>query len=125
VREVTLGAYAHQDLPFERLVEELQPPRDLARHPLFQVSMAMLHAARQPLTAPGLELEIEPAFDPAAKFELSLSVFEGAETLGARLEYDASLFDATTARRLADAFRRLLAAACAEPGRPVDELDLL
>ncbi|HVR95163.1 MAG TPA: amino acid adenylation domain-containing protein, partial [Thermoanaerobaculia bacterium] len=127
VREATLGAYAHQDLPFERLVEELAPERDLARTPLFQVVFALQNV---PVTGrafdlAGLELRDVPVSPGTAKFDLSLSLSEvGDELLGA-VEYSADLFDAPTVVRLAERFQVLLEGAAGDPERPVWDLPLL
>ncbi len=125
VRETTLDAYAHQDLPFERLVEELRPGRDLAYAPLFQVMFVFQNAPPSILRLPGLEiapLDIEVGI---AKFDLTLTFAETAAGLAGGLSYNRDLFDATTAERLAGRFQNLLAAALAEPGRPVVELPFL
>ncbi len=125
VRETTLDAYAHQDLPFERLVEELQPGRDLAYAPLFQVMFVLQNAPLSTLRLPGLDIapfEVEVGI---AKFDLTLSFAESAAGLSGGLAYNRDLFDPTTAERLAGHFRHLLAAALAEPGRAVEELPLL
>jgi amino acid adenylation domain-containing protein len=128
VREASLGAYAHQDLPFEKLVEELHPDRDLSRSPLFQVTIALQNA---PLPAAELEgLTLVPVEMPAAvaKFDLSFvlaAADEGEGGLFGVLQYATDLFDATTAARLAGHLEVLLAGAAAEPGGPLAELPLL
>ncbi len=129
LREVTLEAYAGQDLPFEKLVEELQPERDLSRNPLVQV-LLVLHNG--PLDAPAPESDGGPfARAPedlptgTAKFELSLALWPGEEGLAGVLEYGTDLFDATTAERLAGQFRALLAAVLHDPERAVADLPLL
>ncbi|HEX2224762.1 MAG TPA: amino acid adenylation domain-containing protein, partial [Thermoanaerobaculia bacterium] len=121
-REVSLEAYAHQDLPFERLVEELQPRRDLGRNPLTQVMFAFQTFPRSEAEAQGLR--IIPPPDPAgdsgtAKFDLALSLSPADGGLAGSLEYSSDLFDATTVRRLADAYEVLLRAAVADPDRPL------
>jgi amino acid adenylation domain-containing protein len=125
VREGTLGAYAHQDLPFDRLVEELRPERDLAYAPLFQVMFALQNAPMGALRLPGLELEPLELEVGAAKFDLVLSLGETAGGLEGGLGYNRDLFDPTTAERIAGHFCALLRAAVADPERPVDELPLL
>ncbi|HEX6903706.1 MAG TPA: non-ribosomal peptide synthase/polyketide synthase [Thermoanaerobaculia bacterium] len=124
-RETTLGAYAHQDLPFEKLVEELAPRRDLSYSPLFQVMLTLQNAPPRPIDLPGLRLEPLGSETGTAKFDLSLSLREVGETLGALLEYDLDLFDEATARRIAGHFQTLLAGAAADPGRRLSELPLL
>ncbi|HVS00657.1 MAG TPA: amino acid adenylation domain-containing protein, partial [Thermoanaerobaculia bacterium] len=131
-REACLGAFAHQDLPFERLVRELRPERSLAYAPLFQVMLALHNVPTPALNLPGLSfrpLEMDPG---TAKFDLVLELSEGpqgAETdtpaiLGS-LEYAADLFDRTTAERLAGHLRVLLEAAAADPELPVAALPIL
>ncbi|HKI05115.1 MAG TPA: amino acid adenylation domain-containing protein, partial [Thermoanaerobaculia bacterium] len=125
-RETTLGAYEHQDVPFERLVEELAPRRDLRHTPLFQVMLAFQNAPRAALELPGLHLELLEDMGPGtAKFDLSLTLAEQGEELAAWLEYDLDLFDAATAGRMAGHFRTLLEGAVAEPGRRLWDLPLL
>ncbi|GID33104.1 hypothetical protein Abr02nite_80870 [Paractinoplanes brasiliensis] len=135
-REAALAAYAHQDLPFERLVDALKPARSLSRHPLFQVMLALDNtgndAARTSIVAlPGLDVDIEPVDPGDAKFDLSLSLDELHGPQGAPgglrgfLEYSTDLFDEATARDLAARLGRLLAAVAADPDRPVSQIDLL
>jgi amino acid adenylation domain-containing protein len=124
VREETLAALAHQDLPFERLVEELSPERGLDRNPLFQALLAVQEAPPE-LRLPGLTLRrLEPE-GGTAKLDLSLEVVPEGEGLVGWLEYRRDLFEPATARRLAGHLRTLLAAAVEDPGKPVSELPLL
>jgi amino acid adenylation domain-containing protein len=127
VREAALGAYAHQDLPFEKLVEELAPERNLAHAPLFQVLLAYQSAvgAALPPAAGGLTVSALDADMAAAKFDLSLNVEERGGGLATALEYNTDLFDPATAGRLLEQFRDLLAAALAAPEARVSELPLL
>jgi amino acid adenylation domain-containing protein len=128
VRETALAAYAHQHLPFERLVEELRPRRDLARNPLFAVSFQLLNTPLAPPRLPGLELAMPaPAAAEAAKFDLDAALVEGApgDDLAGVLVYDRDLFDAASMTRLAGHLVRLLAGAAADPGRRLSELSLL
>ncbi len=128
VRETALAAFAHQEMPFELLVEELRPERDLAVTPVFQVTFA-LHEA--PALAAGLDdltLTSLPAETGAAKFDLSLTVEKqpGAwETAAAHAEYAADLFEPATISRLLGHFAALVAAAAAAPGQRLSELALL
>ncbi|HEX6901809.1 MAG TPA: non-ribosomal peptide synthase/polyketide synthase, partial [Thermoanaerobaculia bacterium] len=124
-RETTLGAYAHQDLPFEKLVEELAPRRDLSYSPLFQVMLTLQNAPHRPIDLPGLRLEPLAAEIGTAKFDLSLAMRESGEGLAAWLEYDLDLFDEATVRRLVSHFQTLLAGAAADPGLRLSELPLL
>ncbi|SDD36712.1 non-ribosomal peptide synthetase [Actinokineospora iranica] len=126
VRETDLAAYAHQDLPFERLVETLNPPRSLARHPLFQVLLAFnntLVDAVDPL--PGVEVRREGGQTGAAKFDLAFSFAEHAATLHGVLEFSADLYDESTAATLVDRFLLVLRSALAAPDARVGSLDLV
>src|SRR5205814_838415 len=96
VREMALGAYAHQDLPFEKLVAELQCERDMSRSPVFQVAFVLQNTPASPLELAGLSvarLEVDRA---AAKYDLLLSVTEGEHALRASLEYNTDLFEEAT-----------------------------
>jgi amino acid adenylation domain-containing protein len=125
VRETCLGAYAHQDLPFEMLVEALQPQRDLSRTPLFQVMLILQNAPLPSLELPGLRLNPIEAESGTAKFDLNLALVETDLGLVGNLEYNTDLFNAATARRLLVHFRNLLEGAVANPGCRVSELPLL
>ncbi|HKV09944.1 MAG TPA: amino acid adenylation domain-containing protein [Thermoanaerobaculia bacterium] len=125
VRQVALGAYAHQDLPFEKLVEELRPDRDLRHTPLFQVGFRLLNVPASHLKLPGLSLAPFPFDARAAKFDLDLGLIEEAERLNGRLEYDAALFDGVTMDRLVGHLDRLLAGIVEDPGSRLSELPLL
>jgi amino acid adenylation domain-containing protein len=125
VRRAALAAYAHQDLPFEKLVEELRPPRDLAHTPLFQMMFALQNAPLRGVELPGLALEPLEAGDEGAKFDLTLVAAEEADGLRCELEYNTDLFDRVTVLRLAGHFLAVLDAAAADPGRSVSLLPLL
>ncbi|MCP4655422.1 MAG: amino acid adenylation domain-containing protein, partial [bacterium] len=126
VREVALGAYAHQDVPFEQLVGALDPQRNLSQNPLVQVLLVLQET---PLTTaelvPGLALEGREVHGGEAKFDLTLSLAEIDGRLDGRLEYCTALFDPTTARRLIDHFRTLVEAVAAAPASKLGELPLL
>jgi len=128
VRETALAAYAHQDLPFERLVQELAPGRDLARTPLFQVvfSWQPPRAGSMEL-APGLGLEIADVDSGTSKFDLSLFLGESLNGPGIAVEYAADLFDRATVRRLVRSLGHLLEGIAAEGGErvPVSALPLM
>ncbi|MBV8199198.1 MAG: amino acid adenylation domain-containing protein, partial [Acidobacteria bacterium] len=127
-REAALGAFGHQDVPFEILVERLQPRRDLSRSPLFQVMLVLQNAPGQPLQLPELAVAPWAASSGTAKFELTLTLWDEGQGLpgfAGSLEYDAELFHRSTAGRLAGHFGNLLAAALAAPARPLAELPLL
>jgi natural product biosynthesis luciferase-like monooxygenase protein/amino acid adenylation domain-containing protein len=124
LRERCLDAFAHQELPFDRLVEELQPARDLSRNPLFQVMFA-LHNATERLELPGLaarSLELDPG---AAKVDLALELEETPQGLAAWFEYATDLFDEATIARMAAHWRVLLESMAAAPERSVWQLELL
>ena len=105
VREVALGAYAHEDLPFEKLVEELQPARDLSRTPLFQVMFTLENSPGPTLQVPGLCLEPVDIQNQDAKYDLALSLVNDPNGLIASLQYNADLFDAVTMTRLLGHFK--------------------
>ena len=126
VRAAVLGAHQHQQVPFERLVEELQPERDLSRTPLFQV---MFVAAEEEASGgwqlPGLELSAERVETGTSKFELTLFVTAEGEGLRLTAEYNTDLFAEQSMERLLGHYGRLLAAAVADAGQPVVQLSLL
>jgi amino acid adenylation domain-containing protein len=124
VHNGALDAFAHQDLPFERLVEELNPGRSLAYTPIFQVTFALQHASRVPLELPGLTLAQLP-FEPDAKFDLELALSETEDGLAGTLDYAADLFDPATAERLAGLYGNLLVEIVAAPGRRLSDLEVL
>jgi len=125
VREVALGAYAHQDLPFERLVSELHPERNTAVNPLFQVMFVLQNAPLPGLALPGLTVEPLLFERRTARFDLTLFLWEDASGLAGAFEYSADVFDAPTVRRLAAALRRLLEAVVANPDERVSRVPLL
>ncbi|WP_366934966.1 non-ribosomal peptide synthase/polyketide synthase [Pyxidicoccus fallax] len=125
VRETTLGAYAHQDVPFEKLVEELQPERSLNRTPLFQVLFVMQNAAKQAYDTADLRLLPVEASSGTAKFDLTLSMMETPEGLGGYLEYSSDLYARATAERMVGHLQKLLEGAVADPGQPLWKLPLL
>jgi non-ribosomal peptide synthetase component F len=127
VREVALGAYEHQDLPLEVLVEALNPPRDPSRTPLFQVMFVLQNnqfpdAGRQDLALDALEV---PEGTGTAKFDLSLGLAETPEGFVGSLEYSTDLFDAETIDRMLGRFQTLLEQVVAHPDRRLAELTLL
>src|SRR4030095_15741196 len=108
-RESTLGAFDHQDAPFEKLVEKLAPRRKVGQTPLFQVVLALQNAPLGPLALPGLQMDLMDVDLSAAKFDLTLAVIERERDLAAWLEYDLDLFDPATAERIARHLRVPLA----------------
>ena len=125
VREVALGAYAHQDLPFEKLVEELQPERDLSRNPLFDVMFILQNAPSQPLALSGVTVSPLAVENEAAKFDLTLSLVVEAEGLRATLEYNTDLFNRDTITRLLGHYHTLLQGIVANPEQRLSDLPLL
>jgi amino acid adenylation domain-containing protein/non-ribosomal peptide synthase protein (TIGR01720 family) len=125
-RETALGAYAHQDLPFEQLVDEIEPRRDLSRNPLFQVFF-VLQTVPAPRPAPGSALTIHSieAGEGVSKFDLTLAVHDEGPELALTWEHSTDLFDAATIRRLQEHLAALLGGLAARPERPVGELPLL
>ncbi|MBW8873325.1 MAG: amino acid adenylation domain-containing protein, partial [Acidobacteria bacterium] len=125
VRETTLSAYAHQEVPFERLVEDLSPERDLSRPPLVQVLLSLQNAPTGPLVLPGLALTASGVTTETAKLDLSCTLTETERGLAGTFEYSLDLFEGATMERLAGHFTRLLAGAVADPHRRLSELPLL
>ncbi|MDX2592029.1 non-ribosomal peptide synthase/polyketide synthase [Streptomyces sp. WI03-4A] len=125
VRGTVLDAFAHQDVPFERLVDALQPERDTSRTPLFQVMVALHNLGAEAPALPGLE--VEPVLPPVrnATFDLSFDFVEGDGGVTGHLEYDTGLFDEDTVRRLADRLRLLLQSAVQDPDRDLRALELM
>ncbi|MFD4247094.1 amino acid adenylation domain-containing protein, partial [Streptomyces sp. NPDC058525] len=140
VREAQLDAHAHQDVPFERLVEELNPARSLARHPLFQVMLLLQGGGgtgspggpgEAPLDLAGLTASVEPVGGYAAKFDLSIAMGESFDADGApaglecAIDFATDLFDRETVESLAVRLGRLLTEVAARPDRPIGRVDLL
>ncbi|HEX4497933.1 MAG TPA: amino acid adenylation domain-containing protein, partial [Thermoanaerobaculia bacterium] len=125
VRETALGAYAHQDLPFERLVEELQPARDLSRPPIFQVCFAMASVPWHALDLPGLTLGFLDAGATVELYDLTLQITDTGQGLDVRLSYNADLFDAATIERLGGHLEILLDALAEDPRRAAAEVEIL
>ncbi|MEH2235674.1 amino acid adenylation domain-containing protein [Nostoc sp.] len=125
VREVTLGAYAHQALPFEKLVEELQPERDMSHSPLFQVMFAFHNTPSQLWELPGLTITPLEVHSGAAKFDLTLDLKETSEGIKGGIEYNTDLFDATTIARMLGHFQTLLEGIVANPEQHISDLPLL
>ena len=125
IRSTTLDAYAHQDLPFEKLVQELQPERDMSRSPLFQVMLVLQNASRQAFELPGLTLSAFETKSRTAKFDLIMTLVEGTDGLVGELEYDTDLFDATTIKRMLEHFQTLLESIAAHPDQRLMEHSLM
>ena len=131
VRDTALDAYGYQDLPFERLVEELAPDRSMGRHPLFQVMLTVQSQAAPSLALPGLTVAPLPASGQGAKFDLDVQLGERFDDAGrpagldGTLTYAADRFDHGTAETVTARFERVLAAVAANPRRRVHEIDVL
>ncbi|MEV8474422.1 amino acid adenylation domain-containing protein [Streptomyces sp. NPDC051173] len=127
-RDADLAAYDHQDLPFDRLVDELKPARTADRHPLFQVMLALQNNTEAVLRLGGNRATLEPVPTGTAKFDLFVDVLERRHADGTpgglhcHVEYDADLFDPDTVEHLAEALRALLDAVTAEPRLRVSDL---
>ncbi|MDO8544834.1 MAG: amino acid adenylation domain-containing protein [Opitutaceae bacterium] len=125
VRETSLGALAHQDVPFERVVTELRPDRTISRNPLFQVMFVLQNAPMAPTDLPRLMLEPLDVDTGTTKFDLTLSMFEGPQGLRAAFEYNADLFEPGTISRMLGCFQTLLESIVASPEQKISRLALL
>ncbi|HSK80236.1 MAG TPA: condensation domain-containing protein, partial [Thermoanaerobaculia bacterium] len=125
VWETALAAFVHQDVPFEKLVEELAPERSLAQTPLFQVMFVLQNAPTESLEVRDLRLRPVGILTTTAKFDLTIVLEEHDGALAGFIEYSTSLFDGTTVDRLGGHFERLLAAAVSAPDEPAFSLPLL
>jgi amino acid adenylation domain-containing protein len=132
VREADLAAYAHQDVPFERLVDELNPARSSSRNPLFQVMVALQNVPEAHWELPGLEVEaVPPQSAPPARFDLSVTLNElraadgSPAGIGGGILYAADLFDDTTAQALAGRLARVLEQIAADPQIRLSDIDVL
>jgi non-ribosomal peptide synthetase component F len=119
VRTAALGAYEHQELPFERVVELLNVPRDPSYNPVFQVNFRTEDGARQPLRLEGTQTELLPVAIGFSRFDLALELHVADAGVDGYFEYDRDLFDATTVERFADDFAAVLEQVLADPGVPV------
>jgi amino acid adenylation domain-containing protein len=124
-REATLGAYDHQEMPFDKLVEALAPERGLSSTPLFQVLFSLENVGQTSFRLPGLDAAPRAAWSGAVKLDLSVTLRESGDDFSVCLVYDREIFDATTMARLAACYETLLAGALAEPGRRLSGLPLL
>jgi amino acid adenylation domain-containing protein len=125
VRETTLGAYAHQDVPFEKLVEEMGVQRSLSYAPLFQVMFVLQNAPAAHMELPGVRLAQRPGATAGAKLDLTLAMREAEDGLRGTLEYAADLFDPSTAEHMAGHFAALLRSLASHPDRPVHAAGML
>ncbi|MGW5694843.1 amino acid adenylation domain-containing protein, partial [Streptomyces asiaticus] len=131
VREADLAAYAHQEVPFDLLVETLSPDRSLSRHPLFQTMLTFENIPELTLRFPGLDTRLHPANNRTAKFDLDFAIGETFDAGGApagmtgTLVYNTDLYDRAGAQALADRFVRLLETVAANPALRLTQIDLL
>ncbi|MFD0200426.1 MULTISPECIES: non-ribosomal peptide synthetase [Saccharothrix] len=125
VRQTDLAAFAHQDLPFDRLVDALNPERSVARHPLFQVMLVLQNAPEPDLDLPGLHLDLVDLGEGPAKFDLSFDLGETGAGLEGTIQFAADLFDRTTVEALGARLTRVLRAVAADPATPVSALPVL
>jgi len=125
VREVTMGAYAHQDLPFEKLVEALRPERSMKHSPLFQIKMAFQNVPTAKLELPGLTLTPLEVDSGTAQLDLIMNMMEAGNELNGSLEYNTDLYDHATIARFLSNFETLLRLVVGEPETTLEELDEL
>ncbi|MFP2913034.1 non-ribosomal peptide synthetase, partial [Pyxidicoccus sp. 3LFB2] len=125
VKETTLGAFAHQDIPFEKLVEALQPQRELSRSPLFQVSFTLQNTPVSALSLPGLSFHLLETESRVARFDLALILSDTPEGFGGTLEYNTDLFEASTAARMMAHLEGVLRTVLEQPQARLGELSLL
>jgi amino acid adenylation domain-containing protein len=125
VRETSLGAYDHQELPFEKLVEELQPERDPSRSPLFQVLFQLLDFGDQEHHLGELKIKTIPSASERTRFDLEMHLWQQPKNLKGVISYRTDLFDGATIKRLTEHFLTLLAGIVAAPQRPIGKLPLL
>jgi amino acid adenylation domain-containing protein len=125
VREVTLDAYVHQDMPFEKLVEELHPDRSLNVQPLFQVMFVLHNATSQSLELPGISMETVNVHNGTSKFDILLTYREESERPAAVIEYNTDIFREATIERMLRHFKTLLEGILADPDRPISDLPIL
>jgi len=125
VREVTLNAYTHQDLPFEKLVEAIQPARDPSRTPIFQVVFDLQNTPMPSLELPELQPELIDLDHGVARYDLTLLIWETDQELRASWVYNSDLFDAATIARMSRHLESLLGTIVAQPGARLNELEFL
>jgi len=124
VRDSVLGAYAHQDMPFDRLIEELEPERRLSHTPLIQVAFGVRNAPMQPLSLGGLKLELLEFDSEAARFDLTLWVSETPKGLQILWTYSKDLFEEATIKRMHGHFEVLLRNVVAKPEARLHGLEI-
>ncbi|HKV41941.1 MAG TPA: amino acid adenylation domain-containing protein [Blastocatellia bacterium] len=125
VREFALGAYSNQEVPFEKLVEELHPKRDMSRNPLFQIMFALQSTPPGIENRLGFQLSAEESDASTARFDLELQLFENERAFAGHLTYSTDLYDEQAIRRLLSHYVTLLDRAAKEPGRRIEDLPLM
>jgi len=125
VKMVALGAYTHQDLPFEKLVEEIQPERKLGQMPLFNIVFGVFNAPQEEMRLSGLKVSSVAGEDESARLDLSLWITEGAGTVRAVWTYSTDLFEEETIVRMHRHFETLLSIVVAQPDVPLDQIEIL
>ncbi|HEX8088300.1 MAG TPA: amino acid adenylation domain-containing protein, partial [Blastocatellia bacterium] len=125
VKEAALGAYAHQDLPFEKLVEEIQPERAPGMFPLYQVMFALQNAPKEKMALPGLTLEWSANVSETANYDFGLFMSEKDQAIAGGFHYNTDLFDEATMARMAEHFEVLLQEIVKDPARRVSDFEIL
>ena len=131
VRSGDLNAYGHQDLPFERLVEELKPERSLSRHPLFQVMLTLQNTPEERFELAGVRIKAEPVSIKTSKFDLAFNLQERRSTDGdlegieGGIRYNLDLFDQSTVEAMAQRLVRVLEVVVSDPEQPIGQLEIL
>ncbi len=125
IRENTLQAYAHQDLPFEKLVEALQPERNMSHSPIFQVAFILQNAPNEPMKLKNITVEPFPPENPTSKYDLTLYTAQSEQNIVCFWEFNTDLFEEATIRRMMQHFENLLASALENPQQKLDYLNFL
>jgi non-ribosomal peptide synthetase component F len=124
VKEVALGTYAHQQTPFEKLVEEIQPEREVGQMPLFNIVFGVQNAPKEDARMTGLKLSPMSADHESARFDLTLWIYEGPESIYGNWIYSVDLFEEETIQRMHGHLETLLSSIVARPDAPLDELEM-
>jgi NRPS condensation-like uncharacterized protein len=124
VRQTVLEAYTYQDMPFDRLVEELAPARVSGRSPLFDVLFVVHNTPQSSVSLAGLEMNAVPSTDASSKFDLTLFMNEGENQIAGELHFDSSLFQTATIERLIERFQRILEEVTTDPDRPLSLISI-
>ena len=125
VRNVTLSAYEHRDMPYEKLVEELQPQRNLSFDPICQIFFMLQNVPTAPLTLPGIKLSVEPVYTGTSKADLTIWAIEQPDHLGVTVEYSTDLFERPTIERMMGHYVAILEGMVAQPEQRISRLPLL